>query len=90
VESYCILGSLGVHTRYGIIERGVIVATQISRPDGTEKPVPVPLVYKRKPVETAEVKRYLFNNPLPIAVQHNGEQPRRPVWSRAGKRAAPC
>ena len=89
MESYCVLGSLGVHTRYGIIERGVIVATQISRPDGTEKPIPHPLVYRVRGVDYSDVrvKQYLFNNPVPV--QHNGEQPRRPVWSRAGKRAAP-
>ena len=86
---YCVLGSVGAYTRYGIIERGVIVDTQISKPDGVLLPTPHPLVYKRRPVESAPVKMYLFNNPLPTTTNHNGEQPRRPVWSRAGKRAAP-
>ena len=88
MESYCVLGQFGNYTRYGILERGAVVSVQISRPDGVEKPVPHPLVYKRRPVESAPVKTYLFNNPIPVE-KHNGEQPRRPVWSRAGKRAAP-
>ena len=83
MEKYCVIGPVACspYTRYGIVERGVIVSVQVSLPDG--ELVPSPMKYARKSQTEVQIKQYRINE----APAHNGEQPRRTTWRRSGKRA---
>ena len=89
MDKFFIFGQLPGTTmnRYATLDHGCIVSVSVSRPEGQEVPRPAVLRWRHAKTDV-QVKEYLFNNPAPM-VKGNGEQPRRPVWSRAGKRAAP-
>lgn len=75
-------------TRYAIVaEDGTtVIGVQVSVPDIdlTHIDRPAHLRWRQSAVREVEIKRYRINEQSP----RNGEQARRPTWSRAGKRAA--
>lgn len=88
-ERYFVLGPvLGTpYTRYAVLHGEQTVWTvQVSRPDGREVPRPDHLRWRHGTADVAvrtkvDYQQFAIGN-------HNGEQPRRATWSRAGRRAA--
>ena len=87
MDKYFVLGTVAgtAMTRYAVLDHGCIADVVVSRPEGQEVPRPAVIRWKHKS-DSVTVKEYLFNNPTPTT--KNGEQVRRPTWSRAGRRAA--
>ena len=94
---YFILGTLHgtPHTRYAVLHgEHTVWEVVISRPDGEEVERPAHLRWRHLDLagHLAGVKVWTppaWNERGPLNPErHNGEQPRRPVWKRAGKRVA--
>ena len=76
-------------SRYAVLAGDhTVTDVLVSRPDGVEVERPTHIRWKRPAVQEVRIKSWRINE-TPVNPAHNGEQPRRPVWSRAGKRAAP-
>lgn len=88
MEKYCRLGSLHStpHQRYGIVRGGSIVSVQISKPNGEEVPLEGLKWKVTGPAFDMTPERL---NAQAFSIGKAGEQPRRPVWKRAGRTAAP-
>ena len=86
---YFVLGPVAgtPFTRYAVLHGdNTVWDTQVSRPDGLEVERPAVLRWRHKAAESAvrtkvDYQQFVIN-------AHNGEQPRRATWSRAGRRAA--
>ena len=89
MEKWCLLGSLPgtPHNRYGIVRGGSIVSVQVSRPEGKEVPVDG-LKWKLTGVQFNVTPEFINPQEFTYSTK-NGEQPRKPSWSRSGRRAAP-
>jgi len=75
-----------VHTRYAVLHGDHTVwSVQVSRPDGVEVDRPAVLRWRQAAAPEVQIKRFRINE-TPMA--KSGEQARKPVWSRAGRRAA--
>lgn len=72
-------------TRWAVLHGDQTVwSVQVSRPDGIEVERPAVLRWRRQSSES-NVKTKVDYQQFHMS---NGEQPRKPVWSRAGRRAA--
>jgi hypothetical protein len=80
-------------TRYAIVagDGNTVLSVQVSRPDDDLLHIEPPTHIRWRRVPLAEqlagvqIKTWRINEQ---PVGHNGEQPRKPVWRRAGRRAA--
>jgi len=63
MTNYCVLGQIDHYRRYGIVVDGIVVKTQVSRPEGREVPMPHPLKFA-SPTEAEIVPepKYGWNN----------------------------
>ena len=76
-----------MHTRYATLTGDhTVTAVSISRPDGVEVDRPTHIRWRIPAPAEVQVKSWRINE---TPVSHNGEQPRKPTWRRAGRRAAP-
>lgn len=80
------------YTRYAVLAgEHTVTALQISRPAGVEVPKPAHIIWKVADRE-ASARQWTppaWNERGPLNPQrHNGEQPRRPTWRRAGRTVA--
>ena len=94
MQHYFILGPLAgtPHTRYAVLHgEHTVWEVLISRPDGAEIDRPAHLRWRHLDLAghlaQIQVRRYRINE-TPVNPAHNGEQPRRPTWRRAGRTAA--
>jgi hypothetical protein len=86
-QRYFALGQVGQYTRYAILSGDhTVIGTQISRPDGVEVDRPAVLRWRNATAPEVTVKTWRINEQ---PASHNGEQPRRPTWRRAGRTANP-
>ncbi len=91
---YFILGPVPgtMHTRYAVLAGDhTVTSIQISRPDGVEVERPAGIrwriVDRKASARNWEPPPWNERGPL-NPQRHNGEQPRRPVWKRAGRTAS--
>lgn len=87
-ERYFILGLVPgtPHTRYAVLHgEHTVWSVQVSRPDGVEVERPASLRWRIAAASEVRIKTWRINE-QPVA--HNGEQPRRTTWRRAGRTAS--
>lgn len=86
-DRFFILGQVDGYARYAVLHGDHTVwSTQISRPDGVEVPRPEHLRWRQSSSDVAvrtkvDYQQFAIGN-------HNGEQPRRATWRRAGRTVA--
>ena len=87
MDRYFSLGAVAgtTLTRWAVLDHGVVVGVQVSRPEGIEVERSTHLRWRRQEVQDVQVKRYRINE---TPMSHNGEQARRPTWRRAGRTVA--
>jgi hypothetical protein len=77
------------HSRYAVVagDGVTVLSTQISVPDLVE--IERPAVLRWRHEAAAVAVRTKIDYQQFVIHTHNGEQPRKPTWRRAGRRAAP-